>query len=492
MQTTYFDTSDFSLAEQGVSLRIRKQGRRLTQTVKSLNGKTAPRWDRAEQDAAVSAVAPEPALIEDGYIRKKLTHWTEAGELKPVFETDVRRTAIPLMSEEGLKVEAAFDYGSIRALGAKEGVSQPVAELELELKEGDSAALFALARLVARETPLRFSLESKADRGYALAQGATDKPVRAKPLTLNGDMRTSDAFALIMHEGLKQMIANENAILRGRDVEGIHQMRVAIRRLRSAIAAFGNAYDHSEIARLKGEMKWIASVLGCARDWDVFQNRTFAPVFAAFPKDSGLFAMAAAIRRVRRDAWAQAVAQLESERYRLFVIDIAAAISGHVWVDQTQSQTALAEDKTCPYERPLSKTAQKCLDKRLAKVEELGLRMADLAIEERHELRIRLKRLRYSADFLASCYARKSTKRYLASLSDLQDVFGELNDDAVAVQLVGKLLQTTEDTNDEPPEADLQRAGGLVIGWHMASGERLWEQAQRRWRRFADAEPFWR
>lgn len=485
LTSTYFDTPDSDLAQRGVSLRIRKDGPKLTQTIKTMNGKSAPRWDRAEQDAPVTGLRPDPSLVADSHVRKTLSDWQDRDELRPQFETDFRRTAMPLRAGEA-RIEAAFDIGEVKALGARAGVNVRLAELELELKDGPTRDLFDLARKVARASPLRFAMETKADRGYGLALGSPDKPVRAKPLQLEPDMTSSDAFAMILAEGLRQIIANENAILRARDVEGVHQMRVAIRRLRSAISAFGGAYDHGEIARIKGELSWLAKTLGMARDWDVFLERSVKPVQTAFPGDSGLDELTAATRNARRTAWESVLITLESERYRVLMIDIAAAVSGAAWTGSNGVHAERSLDEPSPYDRPIAKTARKCLHKRLRKVRRLGGRIEELSVPERHEMRIALKRLRYAADFLQSCFERKPAARYLSALSKLQDVFGELNDAAMAEQMVAQLLEG----GAQGP--DLPRAGGVVTGWHMALSVKLWADARKRWRRFSAAKPFWR
>jgi inorganic triphosphatase YgiF len=485
LKSIYFDTPDSGLAQRGVSLRIRKDGTKLTQTIKSMNGKSAPRWDRAEQDAPVSGLRPDPELVADSHVRKTLSEWQDRDELHARFETDFRRTAMPLRAGSA-RIEAAFDVGEVKALGARAGVNAKVAELELELKDGPAQELFDLARQVARSTTLRFAIETKADRGYALTLGTPDKPVRAKPLELEPDMPSGDAFAMILAEGLRQIIANENAILRARDAEGVHQMRVAIRRLRSAISAFGGAYDHGEIARIKGELAWLAKTLGLARDWDVFLERSVKPVQIAFPGDAGLDELTAATRNARRAAWESVLEALESERYRVLMVDIAAAVSGAAWIDPAREAAADAAGKTSPYGRDIAKTARKSLHKRLHRVRRLGERIEDLTVPKRHEMRIALKRLRYASDFLQSCFERKSASRYLAALSRLQDVFGELNDAAMAEHMVGHLVA------DGPAAPDLARAGGVVTGWHMALSVKLWADARKRWRRFASVKPFWR
>lgn len=485
LRSIYFDTPNADLAQKGVSLRIRKDGAKLTQTLKSLNGKTAPRWDRAEQDAPVNAMRPDPEVVADAHVRKTLNEWQERDELMAQFETAFRRTAVPLRAG-GARIEAAFDVGEVKALGARTGISTSLAELELELKDGPTEALFDLAREVARTSPLRFAIETKADRGYALAQGAPDKPVRSKPLQLEPDLSSSAAFSMIMAEGLRQIIANENAILRARDVDGVHQMRVAIRRLRSAMAAFGKAYAHGEIARIKGELAWLAGVLGLARDWDVFLARSIKPAQEAFPDDSGIEDLTMATRVARREAWDVVLAALEGQRYRVLIVDMAAAISGQVWIDPVREAAAVAAGKRSPYDRPIVKTARKCLDKRLAKVRRLGERVEDLSVPERHDMRIALKRLRYAADFLQSCFSRKAAAKYLGALTRLQDVFGELNDAAMAEHLVERLISGANESRR------LARAGGVVTGWHMALSVELWNDARRRWRRFSGSKPFWR
>jgi triphosphatase len=193
-------------------------------------------------------------------------------QLKPVFETRVRRTTYPL-SNGTSEIALTLDKGKI-ATGRK---SKPLCEIELELKRGDEAELFNIARELTQALPARLALKSKSERGYELLAGRDDAPVKAVAIELSPGAATRDCLRAIGLACLKQMIGNEPALLAG-DPEGVHQMRVGLRRLRAAISLFADILQDPQTAALKDELKWLTGQLGPARELEVLVTRVVAPV----------------------------------------------------------------------------------------------------------------------------------------------------------------------------------------------------------------------
>jgi CHAD domain-containing protein len=291
------------------------------------------------------------------------------------------------------------------------------------------------------------------------------------------------AIQAILRKCLQHWCANEAAALDGSDPEGVHQMRVAIRRLRSAFSVFGRLIDPAQRARLSDQAKAIVTGLGPARDWDVFLAELLAPVQAARQDDAGLSRLAAAAVAARAHGYAQARAAIETRAYTRFVLQLGRWIEASGWRDQPTERGGTWLD------RPIDEFASHLLGRRLRKALKRGQDFAQLSAEERHRLRIALKKLRYATEFFEALYPEKQTRPYLAALKDLQDGLGHLNDVAVAQRLIGSLLDGAGRNGDR---AGLEGAAGLVVGWHARGVADLEPEIVRAWQEFADRPAFWR
>ncbi|SMH52652.1 CYTH and CHAD domain-containing protein [Azospirillum agricola] len=486
LESTYYDTEDGRLADRRVTLRVRRTGDGFVQTVKS-----APDGDglgRGEWECAVTAAEPDLTLITDGEALDLLGPLTES-ELRPVFTSVVERTSLDVAFGEGdgaSSIEIAFDRGEVRLPGG--GATTPLSEVELELKSGSPAALYDLALELAKLAPLRLEIRTKAARGYALAAGGADAAVKADKLRLDSDTTVEGAVGRIMRACLAHLAANEAATLNGDDPEGVHQMRVALRRLRSAIALFRPFVPGPQYLWLVGEIKWLAGSLGPARDWDVFATELLAPVRDAFHRADGhgrsavedIDALAAAAEARRLRAYETVRAAIGSERYTAFLLGLGAWVEKRGWRDQPVS-----EDSVRLF-GPVTGLADHLLEKRHKKARRAGHGFAHLPVAQRHQLRIALKKLRYAAEFFRSLYDDKPVRRYLQELAGFQDALGHLNDVATATRLLHELHE--DGSRSAPGEP---RAAGIVIGWHargVSDGE---ADLVARWHDFLDTKRFW-
>ncbi|HEY9217169.1 MAG TPA: inorganic triphosphatase, partial [Phenylobacterium sp.] len=254
--SVYFDTPARDLSKAGVSLRVRQAGRQRVQTFKRGDG-----FAREEYESPVES--DEPDLTRhpfDGLLPEEAR-----SELRPAFYVRVRRRQ-RLVRVGGAEIELAVDRGDV----ADARRSKPICEVELELKSGPPAALFELARQLARAAPLYLSFDGKSSQGSALIAGKTLEPRKAARPKLKRWTTTSEAFQIIARAALSQIAANGVVLREADSVEALHQLRVAVRRLRSAVAAFKNVVDDEAAEDIVMELKWLAGACDEARDLDVF------------------------------------------------------------------------------------------------------------------------------------------------------------------------------------------------------------------------------
>ncbi len=287
MQDIYFDTPDLAILKSNAGLRVREAGGAWVQTLKGGGGVASGLHSRYEWESAVAGPQPDlgalAGLVDAHSAWGKLLRQPElASRLEQAFTTSIRRTTWDLRLPEGDLVEFALDEGSI----ACRGEETPVCEIEIELKSGQAEHLFDFALELIEQIPLRLGAISKAARGYALYQSQSQAPaiVRARPLRLARELNVEEGFRLIIANCLAQVQANEAAVTEGNDPEGIHQMRVGLRRLRSALRLFKDLAPCPQ--PLLDDLSWLGKELGEARDWEVLLDSTLPRIAKAVPEQT--------------------------------------------------------------------------------------------------------------------------------------------------------------------------------------------------------------
>ena len=276
--STYFDTTDFALRDARVFLRVRESGGRYVQTVKTAKSGTEF-LERFEWEQEIAGSAPDLDAVEGTALAPLLTPELRAS-LRLLFETRIRRKTY-LIERGGSQIEVAIDQGEIVAAPHRRQIS----ELELELKRGETAELFRLARVLAETVPLRLAVKTKAERGYELLEDGKHEVEKAAEIDIGPNMPSGDAFSAIAQSSLRQIIANERAMCGGH-AEALHQMRIGLRRLRAAISIFADVIADTDLDKIKAELKWITQELGPARDLDVFAADVLQPLLLAHPDDA--------------------------------------------------------------------------------------------------------------------------------------------------------------------------------------------------------------
>ena len=457
LRSVYFDTPDGVLRAAGCGLRVRTTPDGFVQTLKR---QTAPgQTARDEWEVPVVSEALDSAALKATPAHRLLKG--RRRDLSPRFATTVVRR-IRMVDWEGARIEVAFDAGELTADDKRD----PIYELELELKAGDPAALFSLARRLARDLAIVPVFESKSERGWRLAEGESRAPRRAVATPLSSDATTTTAFRRIAMACLAQVSANAELLRIVRRPEAVHQMRVGLRRLRAAVGAFKPLLPAPERERIETELKWLARESDAARDLDVFIRDAFHPTALEAPSP-GLAALGHHLLTARSQAYDRVLGAVASSRYALLMLETTA------WIETA----ALPDEPVAPF-------AAEALNRLHRQVEQRARDLADLDAEARHHLRIRAKRLRYAAEFFADLFpSRRRRSRYLKALEQLQDSLGALNDLAVARDRI-----PSEAALDD---AEVAFAAGRVIGRRERDEAALLAAAVKASRRFHDAQPFW-
>jgi CHAD domain-containing protein len=230
-----------------------------------------------------------------------------------------------------------------------------------------------------------------------------------------------------------------------------------------------------------GEIKWLAGMLGAARDWDVFLGELVGPVQSHFDRDASLAALERAARERRAHSYASAGGAISLPRYTTLLLKIGAWVEGKGW-----RQQPISEHSAMLFS-PVTELADRLLAKRRRNALKRGAHFAGQSAAHRHELRIALKKLRYATEFFRSLYDRKSVQRYLRRLTELQTALGHLNDVASATELVTQ-LKTGGGAGDLAEWGD---AAGKVIGWHARDLREFEPRVRKDWKTFAATSPFW-
>jgi triphosphatase len=448
--STYFDTPEQDLRKVGLSLRIRKIGTRRIQTVKAESKTMAGLFARPEWEMAIRQDQP---VFDDHHMPlRTLVPALQLEKLSAIFRIVVTRQQ-RLIMQDGARIELVFDRGEIQA----GGTITPINEVELELKAGSPAALFALARTFGRLVPLQLSTLSKAQRGYNLLARDKYPSVKSQAIPLTSKMTSSEGLQAILHACTHQFRLNQSILLRAKNPEALHQVRVALRRLRSALSIFHVMLADDRFDHIQSELRWIASELDMARDIDV--------LLAGILNEGARKKLQVA----HAQAYAEATTALTSPRLWMLTLDFVEWITIGKWLTAPVDQTRI--------ERPLDTFGADVLDHCRRGVRRRGRHWAHLDDKGRHRLRIKVKKLRYSAEFFGLLFPGKKAKRrrkpFLSALEALQDSLGDLNDQTTGIALLAKFGLT---------DASERRA----------SDKSMLEDAAEAYKALVDAKRFWR
>jgi len=500
LESRYFDTEDQRLAARGVSFRVRGVGRGAgettpdtvyLQTIKTKGDARGAHSERGEWEGPIDDWTPQPEVV-DGMALERLGVVLPE-ELRLVVTSEIERRTIlveqPVPGGPPAIIEVAFDNG--RLVARADGHAAPdrveaVAEIELELKAGPTRGLYLLLGQLRQWGRLQISTVDKAERGFRLAAGTRAGAVRAKKVTLEREMTTGEALGAILDNCLGQWLRNVPAAADGRDVEGVHQLRIAIRRSRSALSIFAAALDPGVRRAWNQRLKSVITATGPARQHDVFLTQLLPTISATAPAEAGpaLAALASRLGAERSTAYDDVRRFLAGREHADLLLDFASWVALEGWQDEVD-EAALEV-----LARPVVEPARALLHKRHKRVKKLGKGFAALTDIERHEVRLALKKLRYGVEFLGDLFPKKAAKRYAKAAAALQDELGILNDQAEALVLLDGVASRAP----AKPAAErrrLERGVGFVLGWQAEALAVRRDAATAAWETFIAQRPFW-
>jgi triphosphatase len=471
--STYYDTPDLALKRQGLSLRVREQDGRFIQSVKAGDPSSGDILTRGEWEDELAESCPDPDAAQSG------DHLPDgiADALQPLFATDVTRTTVAIEPAPATRIEAAIDQGEIRA--ATGGGTEPISEIELELKSGDAAALYDVALQLLDVASIRIEPRSKSERGYQLGEEGEAAPpvVHAAPVALDPTMTVEAALQEIGRACVAHLLHNEAAAL-AMEPEGVHQMRVAVRRIRSVISAFKKLLPAADRRRVSGELAWLVDILGRARNLDVFRTDLLQPARSALSHEAAIDDLALALDRERNAAYQRVERAILSERHAAAMLRLSHWFEARGWRDGPAERSSLLIS-------PIGELAPRLLDRRWREVRKRSKRFGRLTASQRHKLRIAAKRLRYTIELLGSLFEQDDQREFMKPLKRLQDDLGYANDVRVAHNILPELCKGAR-------RGRVARAGARLLDWHEQRLATTEQMLRRRLNRLNRAVPFWR
>ncbi|MHC2338366.1 CYTH and CHAD domain-containing protein [Bradyrhizobium sp. USDA 4454] len=470
LETVYYDTAERLLFQHGMSLRVRRNGKTFTQTLKLASNSAQPLM-RRQWEMQVEGIVPDLRRFPADEVGDPVaTLGNDA--LVPVFATRVRRHARQLDLPDA-SVEVVFDEGTIEADARQEVLS----EIELELKSGNAGVLFDLGTQLLDAAPLQIGTRSKAERGYSLAFDVAPSAAKAESSGISADLVVDDVIARLVGSCWHHLLKNHAVAEQGTDPEGVHQMRVALRRLRTICALFRRDIPSPAFVTLNGEARWLMRQLGKARDWDVFAETTITRLVTAVP-DIDLDGLRKAVEQRQKSSYGALHGVLADPRCSRFLLSLGQLVERRSWRNEIDS------DALAILSQPMPLLADRILQRLHRKTLKRGAGFRRLDIHAQHNLRINLKKLRYAAEFFLPLYAvHAPAKRYVKRLARLQNSLGRVCDIGSTRVLLHTIAQ-----DDQPA---LHLGIGAMAGWLARDQIAVTKALRKSWRRFKATPVFW-
>ncbi|WP_292993958.1 CYTH and CHAD domain-containing protein [Nitrosomonas sp.] len=459
----YFDTPRFDLMRRGIALRVRRVDDQWIQTLKAETQSVGalssrPEWEMAITDGNRPNFSVLPSTAMDLLAGIKLKR------VAPVFTTEFQRTTWQI-GNSAAQAEVALDIGKIYA----GEMCRDICEVEIELKSGEPTFLFDAATQLLEQAPLHIEPRSKAERGYILSGAVIPAPIKATHAVIHKRQTAGEAWNAMMQAALVQLVRNVPGFLENaHDIEYLHQLRIALRRLRTGVLLEKSL--GLESPDWDQPLRESLHTLNPSRDWDVFLQGTLSQTLAALGGSPGNVPIQDTTHALMRDVAThtrqRAQALLFKPVFTRLVLDIGRSLL------VTSFSAEIGDAKAW---------AERVLEKRWQKLHKRCHGFARLDASERHLARIAAKKMRYTAEAFAPLYGKRA-HHFITALSALQDELGRENDMRAGVQLLRTLP-----------------AKSITLSFELGrlSGALELEAAQQShlsnsiWRRLARSKLFW-
>ncbi len=458
LYTIYYDTPDLALKRQNCALRLRQMGKNWVQTIKTEGSVASGLHERNEWEVSVPRNQLDFAQLGDPRMIKLLSDSGLRKQLQQIFITKFTRHTHILQMDEGSQIELCLDHGKISIDHTKESFT----EIELELKSGKPVQLFRLALMLVQilPFPLRLKNISKAERGYMLYTGHQNPPIKALPVELKADMDLTTAFTLIVQNCLDQLTRNEYGTLTSSDIEYLHQMRIALRRLRTAFDVFVTVIPNE--GSLIQDLKWLTRHLNPARDWDVFVTEQLPKIQNNFVEHTGIAALIKTCEILRKKHNKAARNSIKSKRYTELILQLNLCLE-EAFKYPGQSQTL----KKAATKMALIDFTKSLLTNRHQQIIDTVKEVEEFDATSLHSLRISIKKQRYTVEFFQALFTPVEIRKYIHSLSGLQDTLGAINDSINTEKLLKEIPISKTKTLVS------REATGIILGWNKQRLQRM-------------------
>lgn len=460
LQAKYYDTPDRLLAKNNIAIRLRKEGdKNGAHWVQTFKAAAKSDLHRIEEDIDLGQCEQEPELDLSLYQHNKTVKHllkkvlkSSKDTLQLQFQTDVQRYYDVIHIENSV-IEICLDDGEVRSTDA----SSRICEVEFELKQGAVEHLIESAKGWVNQYSLWLDVRSKAERGSLLASAKAVSPaVHAKNLTLSDKTPAEQVLQQIVANCLNHLLPNSSAIAgHVAEAEHIHQARVAIRRLRSALKHFGQ-WSTSIDPQWQEQLAILFRQLGATRDIDMIHAEIL-------PQLLNIGAPELTLPAIQQDA--QYLASLFTQ-----------ADTVHLLLDLLKF--AHSENQPANKNPDLKNAIAKRLQRLHQHVTQDADHFSHLEVEQHHRIRKQAKQLRYVVEFIASLYPQKQVQHYLKQLQPVLDCLGRYNDLAVAEALFAQ--QVEQNTHF-----------WFALGWLKAQQQLILIDAEQALKSFAHSKNFW-
>lgn len=383
-----------------------------------------------------------------------------------------------LVTEKGTQIRV--DIASAKSTVGKRTFTER--ELTLTLESGRKQELFECAQQLHEELGLPLAAPERTGVFRRAVAGRGARNYKAGKLSLAKDTTVEDALAHVVQHCLSHLRENEACVLESEDPEGVHQLRVALRRLRSALRIFRPVLPAEHHRWLNTESRYLAGRMADLRDLDVFLHEIVEPPALHYPENGTFENLKLYIERNREACRHAARDAIIDKRYADYLLNLSSWLARCGWREQMVSKNS------AKLFAPIKPFAVATLNKAHSDVFAAGEKFAELSVLERHDMRIKVKRLRYASDFFSSLFPRKAVANYSLHLAELQESLGYLNDVAVAEELVERICATVA----QKDALECRAAGGVVIGWHSHAMAESEERLSTSVRDFVATRPYWK
>ena len=482
LQTTYLDTPTLALARAGVAVRVRRAGKRWEATAKWPGRVRGTLHTRPELTVPLAGPPAEPFQLPNGPLGEALHPYVLGRPLQPVLVTNVERRIVDVLPINGGASLAELALDRVQVCRPDGTPAAPEYwEVEIEQRAGDADDCVAVGRALRRRFHLVPSRATKFARG--LSAVLPPDAVAAPPPPISAADTLASAMRAIVAMHLGRLRAAQPAAQGGNDPEAVHEMRVAVRRLRTALRLGKATVPARRREALGRELRWLADALGQVRDLDVQLatadwHRARLAVGARGPIDG----FRRALRRQRKVALAALQETFAASRYSRLLLTLE------------RVATPPARPPAGAAAEPIPLAGRRAIKRAARKLRKLGDGVGELPhADELHTLRIRAKRLRYVLEALKEITGGDG-RRLVKRVTQLQDVLGKFNDSMVTAKTVRHhrdglptpLAPATRAAFTAIADAELRRAGGAQAQFHRAWERFTKKSARRRLRSLLD------